>query len=278
MNRPMKILICTIGSKQRESTLRFASHVAEALAADTMLLGVVDKERKAAELEQVLQEVVLNLSKGDLRIQFRVESGDAEDVVMEELEMTPYDLVVLGSLGKKRSHRRLFDSVAMSIVERAQSSVLVYRGDRSCLSRILICTSGTEYGHQAVWAGASLACGAGAEATVLHVVNAMPSMYAGLEKMEETLAELLQSATERSRELAWAAQVVKSECEISELKLRRGIVTDEILREGQEGDYDLIVIGSSMAAGGLVRALLGDATREIVSRARRPVLVIRAHD
>ena len=104
----------------------------------------------------------------------------------------------------------------MCIVERARSSVLVYWGDRSRLSRILICTSGTEYGHQAVWAGSLLACGAGAQATLLHVVGATPSMYAGLEKMEETLAELLQSATERSRELKWAAQVVMSECDISE--------------------------------------------------------------
>ena len=182
----MRMLICTIGSKQRSSTLRFASQVAEALTADTTLLGVVDKKRRASELEQVLQEVALNLSERELPVQFRVTSGDAEDLVMEELETAPYDLVVLGSLGKKRSHRRLFDSVAMSIVERAQSSVLVYRGDRSHLSRLLICTSGTEYGHQAVWAGASLACGAEAEATVLHVVNAMPSMYAGLERMEET--------------------------------------------------------------------------------------------
>jgi nucleotide-binding universal stress UspA family protein len=271
----MRILICTIGSKRRKSTLRYASKVAEALTADTTLLGVVDKKRRVEELEQTLQEVALSLSERELPVQVRVEVGDAEDIVIGELETTPYDLVVLGSLGRKRSHRRLFGSVAMCIVERAQTSVLVYRGDRSRLSRILICTSGTEQGHQAVWAGASLACGAGAQATVLHIVDAMPSMYVGLEKMEETLAELLQSATERSRELTWAAQVVKSECEISELKLRRGIVADEILRESQEGDHDLIVVGSSMAVGGLVRALLGDVTREIVSRAQCPVLVVR---
>ena len=271
----MRILICTIGSKQRQSTLHFASHVAEALAAETTLLGVVDKKRRREELEQTLQEVALNLSERKLLDQVRVEAGNAESLVMKELETAPYDLVVLGSLGDKRSNRRLFGSVAMSIVERAQLSVLVYRGDRSRLSRILICTSGTEYGHQAVWAGSSLACGAGAQATVLHVVDAMPSMYLGLERMEETLVELLQSATERSKELTWAAQVVKSECEISELKLRRGIVADEIIRESQERDYDLIVIGSSMAAGGLVRALLGDVTREILSRAQCPVLVVR---
>ena len=130
----------------------------------------------------------------------------------------------------------------------------------------------------AVCAGASLACGAGATATVLHVVDAMPAMYAGLEQMEETLAELLQSDTQKARELKWAAQVVKAGCEISELKLRRGIVVDEILREGQVGDYDLIVLGSSRAAGGLVRVLMGDLTREIVSRAQRPVLVVRPVD
>ncbi|MFN2185852.1 MAG: universal stress protein, partial [Anaerolineae bacterium] len=76
-------------------------------------------------------------------------------------------------------------------------------------------------------------------------------------------------------ELKWAAQVVKAECEISELKLRRGIVADEILREGKYGDYDLIVIGSSRSAGGIVRALMGDLTREMVTRAERPVLVVR---
>jgi nucleotide-binding universal stress UspA family protein len=133
-------------------------------------------------------------------------------------------------------------------------------------------------GHLSVWAGAAIACGAGAQATVLHVVDALPSMYTGLEQMEETLAELLQSDTGKSRELKWAAQVVKAECDISELKLRRGIVADEILREGRMGDYDLIVLGSSRSAGGLVRALMGDLAREIVTRAERPVLVIRPSD
>jgi nucleotide-binding universal stress UspA family protein len=110
---------------------------------------------------------------------------------------------------------------------------------------------------------------------VLHVVGPVPTMYAGLEQMEETLAELLQSETEMARELKWAAQVVRAECDISELKLRRGLAADEILLEGREGDYDLIVLGSSLAAGGLVRALMGDLTREIVTRAQRPVLVVR---
>jgi nucleotide-binding universal stress UspA family protein len=141
--------------------------------------------------------------------------------------------------------------------------------------RLVLWGASAPAGHMSVWAGAALACGAGAQVTLLHVVDALPSMYTGLERMEERLAELLQSDTDMARELRWAAQVLKAECEISELKLRRGIVADEILREGQAGDHDLIVLGSSRYPGGLVRVLMGDVTREVVSRAQRPVLVVR---
>ena len=271
----MKMLLCTIGSKQRTSTLHIGAEVARALKADITLLGVVGKKREVEELERLLEQVRCDMAELGLPVSVRVERGEAEGIIMAELERTTYDLVSLGALGSRRSRRAFHESVGMRIVERAQSSVLLIKGDRPSISRVLICASGTDHGRMSVWAGAALACGASAEATLLHVVDAMPAMYTGLEQMEETLAELLQSDTDKSRELKWAAQVIKAECEISELKLRRGIVADEVLREAKVGDYDLIVLGSSMYSGGLVRALMGDVTREIVSRAQRPILVVR---
>lgn len=271
----MKILLCTIGSAQRKDTLRFAAAVAGALSAEITLLGIASKKRKVEELGQNLMHDARGLREQGLPVNVRVEAGDAEAVVMDEIESSTYDMVVLGALGQKRSRRKLVDSVAVRIIEKARTSVLLVKGSRSQLSRVLICASASEYGHLAIWAGAAIACGARARATVLHVVGPMPTMYAGLEQMEETLAELLQSETEMARELKWAAQVVRAECEISELKLRRGLAADEILLEGREGDYDLIVLGSSLAGGGLVRALMGDLTREVVTRAQRPVLVVR---
>jgi nucleotide-binding universal stress UspA family protein len=252
--------------------------MAKALQADTTLLGVVDKERRVRELERSLASVADGLAAWRLPVTVRVEVGQAEEVVKAEVGRTVYDLIALGALGSKRSRHSFLSSVAMHIIEQAQNSVLVVKGERSSLSRVLICASGTEHGHLSVWAGAAIACGAQAQATLLHVVAGMPAMYAGLEQMEETLAELLQSETEKARELKWAAQVVRAECDISEIKLRRGIVADEILTEAQAGDYDLIVLGSSQHAGGLVRALLGDLTRQVVSRAECPVLVVRPRD
>ena len=274
----MRMLICTIGSNRRKATLRFAVEAATALAADVTLLGVVGKKRDLEGLGQILEQFAQQLTEQGQSVQVQVQAGDPEQVVMEELEAGGYDMVALGRLAKKRSRRSFLSSVAMRIIERAQTSVLVIKGDRTGISRVLIGVSGTQYGHLSIWAGAGLACGAGAQATILHVVDALPSMYTGLEQMEETLAELLQSGSGKAKELRWAAEVVRSECEISEIKLRRGIVADEMLREAKEGDHDLLVLGSSKAAGGLVRALMGDLNREIVTRAERPVLVVRPMD
>lgn len=271
----MKMLVCSIGSRKRIATLQFSCSVARALAAETTLLGVAQSEAGLEPLQGVLEDTAEFLASAGLISRARVELGSAEDVVVAELERNDYQLVALGALGGKRSRKAILNSVGHRIIEHAQASVLVIKGDRSQLQRILICISGTEHGRVPVRIGTALACGAGAKATVLHVVDAMPAMYTGLERMEETLSELLQSETDLAKELRWATREVNRDCPASELRLRRGIAATEILREGQVGDYDLIVLGSSKSRGGLFRVLLGDLAREVVQRAERPVLVVR---
>jgi nucleotide-binding universal stress UspA family protein len=270
----MKMLLCSIGSQRRMMTLCFGAQIAGALPADVTLLGIAHDRQRIADLGRTLTQVAHDMAVAGLQVQVRVEAGNAEDIVMAEMKETAYDLVAIGALGGRRSRRNFFDTVAMRIIEQAQSSVLVIKGERQDLARVLICSSGTEYGHLPVWIGASIACGAGARATVLHVMDAMPTMYAGLGQMEETLTEILETDTELAHQLKWAAQAVNAECEKAELKLRHGLVADEILQESQDGDFDLIVLGSSRSAGGLVRVLMGDVTRDSVHRAQVPVLVV----
>jgi nucleotide-binding universal stress UspA family protein len=271
----MRLLLCTIGSRTREQTLRFGIAVARALAGHVTLLGVAGEAGEVEDLGAFLDEAAAELVAGGMSVDVLVEHGDAEALVMAEVERDAYDLVALGALGTQRSRRLFFDTVAMRIIDRAEMSVLVIKGECESIRKVLICASGTEMGRLSIWAGAAVACGAGAEATVLHIVDPLPSMYAGLEQMEESLAELLQSDTQAAAELRWAAQVVKAECDVSEVKLRRGIVPDEIFREVDAVDYDLVVIGSSEGVGGLRRALMGNVAREIVSVVQCPVLVVR---
>ncbi len=272
----MKMLICSTGSKQCEATLRFGAEVAKALAADTILLGMVKTEQNGKQLQELLSKVAQGLTELGLSVQTRLEVGDAQRIVMAELEETAYDLVAVGALGNQRARHTLLDSVGMRIIEQATGSVLVIRGDRPGLSRVLICSSGTEHSRLPVRTGSAVACGARAGATLLHVMDPLPIMYAGLEEMEETLPELLQTDTEQARELRWAVGVLEADCENVELELRQGVAADEILLEARTGDYDLIVLGSSRSASGIIRVLLGDLTQTIVNRAQRPVLVVRS--
>jgi nucleotide-binding universal stress UspA family protein len=270
----MKMLMCSIGSKKMEETLRFGAEVAKALAGDVLFLGVVEKAQNVPEVRAAMERIARQLNETGVVSEIRVEVGEAEDVVLSELGKRPYDLLAVGALAGKRSRKALLGSVAMRIIEQVRCSVLVIKGERTKVRRVLICASGRELGQMVIWAGTAVACGAGAHATLLHVVDAMPAMYAGLGQMEESFEELLLSGSETARELKWAAKVVETECRISEFKLSRGTVPEQILAEGKSGDYDLIVLGSSRASGGLVRALMGDVSRDIVHRADRPVLVV----
>jgi len=272
----MKMLICSIGSEQCEATLRFGAEVAKALCADTVLLGMLKRGQDGTQLEEMLGKVSEGLTELGFSVQVRLEVGDAEKIVMGELEQTAYDLVAVGALGRRRARHTLLESVGMRIMERAAGSVLVIKGDRSRLSRALICSSGTEHSRHPVRLGAAVACGAGASATLLHVMDPMPIMYAGLEEMEETLPEFLQTDTEQAGQLRWAINLLEAQCENVEIELRQGIAADEILGEARAGDYDLVILGSSRSASGITRMLLGDLTETVVGRARRPVLVVRS--
>ena len=108
----MHMLICTIGSKRRKSTLRFAQEVAKALSSQVMLLGVATKKGKAEELGHFLAQAAHGLEKLGLETRVRVEKGNPEDVVMDEMEAATYDLIALGALGKKRTRHRFLSSVA----------------------------------------------------------------------------------------------------------------------------------------------------------------------
>ena len=60
------------------------------------------------------------------------------------------------------------------------------------------------------------------------------------------------------------------------MRLRHGIVVDQVFEEAREGNYDLIVTGTSRARGLLRHYIMGDLTRSILNHANCPVLVARA--
>jgi nucleotide-binding universal stress UspA family protein len=269
----MKMLILAVDSQQYEATLHFGSLVAKALSTDTTLLGVLREGQEGGELSRAVDSAARELAALGINVSVRVESNQPQQIVVTELKKDTYDLVAIGGPDSQQVNQALLNLVGS--IERAASSVLVIKGDRPSVSRVLVCSSGTEYSRLPVQTAADVAGGSGASVTLLHVLDPMPIMYAGLERMEETMAEFLQSDTERAREVKWALRTLQAECDVVDVELRRGIAGDEILRESEAGDYDLIVLGSSRSGRGLARVLLGDLTQQLILQAQIPVLVVR---
>jgi len=101
-------------------------------------------------------------------------------------------------------------------------------------------------------------------------------MYADLVRLEENVDQLLESKSELGTNLRRQRRELERLGVSADVRLRHGIVIDQVFDEAREGDYDLIVTGTSQARGLLRHYIMGDLTRSILNRASVPVLVARA--
>jgi nucleotide-binding universal stress UspA family protein len=162
------------------------------------------------------------------------------------------------------------------VIKTVQPPVLVAMGERKQLKRFVICTGGKEFIEQAVQFTGRLAAAVNASVTLLHVMAEPPALYADLVRLEENVDQLLESKSELGTNLRRQKRELERLGVSAEVRLRHGIVVDEVFAEVSAGDYDLIVTGTSQARGLLRHYIMGDLTRSILNQANVPVLVARA--
>lgn len=270
----MRILICTDGSKYAEDAIRFGGLIAKGVKAHLTLLGVIEGPNEMEKVRQSLERAIDLLAQEVAALETRTKMGHAAEEILSETEEREYDLVIVGSRGRRGITRFLLGSTAARIVQHAPISVLIVKGQQPSLRRILICTGGEERGEEDIRFGGMIAQSTGAQVTILHVISQLPlTPEARFEDLEATKKELLQQEIPEAIHLRKGLQILKGLGVAGEVKIRRGLVVDEILAEAEEG-YDLLVVGAH-AAPGLYRFLLDDLTTQIVLGSPRPVLVVK---
>ena len=103
-------------------------------------------------------------------------------------------------------------------------------------------------------------------------------MYTGLDQIDETVEELLQTDTPFAQHLRRGVEILEENELDSEVKIRHGIPIEEIVRETQINNYDLVIIGCSKVNEGLKEMLLGNLTIKIIDKIDLPVLVVGTRD
>jgi nucleotide-binding universal stress UspA family protein len=272
----MRILICSNGMPAAESAIQLGGLLAGPLNAETTLFGIAEKSRDEHPLREALEKQAQTLRSQNVALDIIVHAGEPIRQILDQTSKTSYDLVVIGARWTGATGHYWRSEKTYEVIKAIQPPVLVAIGECTHLKRFLVCTGGKEFIEQAIEFTGKLAAAVGASVTLLHVMAEPPAIYVDLVQLEEDVHRLLESKSELGTNLRQQKRELERLGVSTEVRLRHGIVIDQVFEEAREGDYDLIVTGTSQARGLLRHYIMGDLTRSILNRANCPVLVARA--
>jgi nucleotide-binding universal stress UspA family protein len=272
----MKILICSDGRPAAENAIRLAGLLARPLQAKTTLLGIIEVSADEQALCAALDKQAESLRASNAAVELIVRGGEPIHEIVHQTSTAKYDLVVIGSRRTRSTGLYWRSEKTYEVIKAIAPPVLVAIGESKRLQRFLVCTGGKKFIEQAVQLTGTLAAAVGASVTLLHVMAEPPAIYADLMRLEEDVGQLLESKSELGTNLRRQKRDLENLGVRAEVRVRHGIVIDQVFAEAEDGNYDLIVTGSSQARGMLRHYIMGDLTRSILNHASCPVLVARA--
>ncbi|MBA3470738.1 MAG: universal stress protein [Herpetosiphonaceae bacterium] len=235
---------------------------------------LIDRPHEAeAETLFCNAEALLNAANPPIR---SIRGATAERAIVLESKASQPDLVVFGPLSRGGWQRWLGQSAVRSLARRLTTSILLMRGRPNELRRALLCTAGGREGIVDARMTATLLGPLHGQATVLHIVSQMPLMFNRDQRNPDFLAEVVMSENTRVNRNIAAVQTVLKEAGVDvKIRIRVGMVVEQIKEELQVGGYDLLVIGAHHARTPLDRVLLEDLSTELLLDSPIPVLVVQ---
>jgi nucleotide-binding universal stress UspA family protein len=271
----MKILICSDGMPAADNATRLGALLAGPSRAETTLLGIAEKPRDESSLRDALEAQAQSLRAHGVAPEIVVLAGEPIQQILNQTSTINYDLVVIGARRTGATGLYWRAEKTYEVIKAIPQPVLVAIGQCDRLKRFLVCTGGKKFIEEAVQLTGKLAAATGASVTLLHIMAEPPAIYADLVRLEEDVDRLLASKSELGVNLLRQKNDLEAMGVAAEIRVRHGIVIDQVFAEAGEGNYDLIVTGSSQARGLLRHYIMGDLTRSILNHANCPVLVAR---
>jgi nucleotide-binding universal stress UspA family protein len=249
--------------------------ISRAISGSVDILVIVPKGGHSENGQAVAQQASQDL--GEAQPQILIEEGEAAAVIRNVIAKQEYQLIIVNADRILRLRKTV--EVEPILIKQSEISLLITQNTKPKIDNILLCTACEKDDYSLIHQASDLAASLGARITMLHVcAGAVPSMYAGLDQIDETVEEFLQTDTTYAQHLRKGVEILNEKQIKSEVKIRRGIPIEEVVRETQTANYDLVVIGSSAVNRGIKEKLLGNLTIKIVDRVELPVLVVGSRE
>jgi nucleotide-binding universal stress UspA family protein len=272
----MNILICSDGTPASDNAVRLGSGVARAIKSRVTLLGIAENPGEEQPLRQALDRETDMLQSMGVERQTVIQTGEPISQILDETSVKKYDFIVIGSRRTEASGHFWRSRRTYEIIKAVEPPVLVAIGACERISRILLCSGGKHFIDPAVRLTGTLAAALHAEVTLFNVMAEPPAIYAHLIELEEDVDALLRSGSELGRNLLAEKKALEKLGVAVKIRIRHGFIVNQLLEEMREGNYDLIVSGSSRARGPLRHYIMGDVTEAILENAECSVLVARS--
>jgi nucleotide-binding universal stress UspA family protein len=267
----MKILIYMDSESYNHPPVMMGKIIAKATKANLKVLVVVPKGGHLENGEAIAEQVSEDLD--GFSPQVEVKQGKLGEILKDELHREEYQLVIINADRKSRFRKSV--EVDPILIKQSTISILLTENTKPKINNILLCSGCKEDDFSLIYQGAGFARDLNAKVTLLHVFpGAIPTMYTGLDQIDETVEEILQTDTPYAKHLRKGVEILKEMGVESEVKIRRGIPIEEIIRETQLINYDLVIIGSSKVNQGIKEMIMGNLTVKIIDQVELPVLVI----
>lgn len=276
------ILLCTDGSPHSQVASRYAIYLATELKAALRGLHVLDSrmlegplmadisgwigaQPYGAQLQQfrqileskgdaVIQALEKECSEAGIVYETAMKMGHPSRVMLEE--ETKAELVVIGQKGEHADFMGdLMGSNADRLTRHSIKPCLVTGPSFRPIRSLLIAYDGSAHASQALHEAVELAVALSASLRIITVSE-------GHQRPD-------------AREIAESAMklALAHDCEAERI-IAEGKPDDAILREAEQSDCDLIVVGAH-GHGRIREMFLGSTTTYIITRSERPVMVVR---
>lgn len=286
-----KYLVPTDGSSNSEEAIKTAVSLAKKSGGTVTLLSVLDSDsfmtgsQVNVSISEVMDKNKLAFDElnekyadkySDPAFQFEtiVKTGNVANEIIEESE-NGYDLIVIGSRGLSAISRTFLGSVSNKVVNSAHVSTLVIKEyNENDFSKILIPIDGSKNSKRAMYIAADIGRMYESELTLLNIVSklqvpeirgvdfgVLKDYYPVLSKNSEYL-------------LAEAAKKIEDYPYDIKLESKIGNIADTINDVAEEGDFDIIALGSR-GLGRISRAFIGSVSNAVLHHTKRSVLIVR---
>ncbi len=267
----LRMVAATDGAVFGQRAVKLASELQPLLVGDLTVV-VIASEREGAERAQQLMVDTAALLTTEPKPQLVPLVGYPDEVLLKYLETHPTDLLIIGAFADRGAGGlSTVGPTAHRIVQEAPTSVLLVKGHRTAIRRVLVCAAVED--ETIVMVGAQFAQAIGADLDLLHVMPPSAAPYLSAEPdLPIDVETVLSQGTRLSSVLhEWERRLQEYGFDRSSIILQAGSVQEAILQRARERDYDVVVVGSESSPGHFP----GSIANAIVRYAEQSVLLVR---